>query len=567
MAESGIEINLASLKLVKTELQSAIDTTTKQLEKCITDRQGDYLDELEAGLKQISGTLSLVQLTGADVLAKELALLVPALAESRTDDGTDAVVEALAGGLFVLPRYIEYVLKNQLGMPALLIPSINDVRSQMRQPFIAESYFYHEKVNWPTVSGQLPEGVTNEERSASIKRFRHMYQVGLLSILQGKPARVSFGMMQRALQRLFTVSPGMSIGVTWQLGDLFFESLMKGLLTLTPARKRLLGAIDREIKSFQINNGKADQPANEKLHRELLYLITLSQPYTERVQSFIEQLGCTGPGYSDAKLREQMDDLRGPNNLTVSSVSAVLQDELRAAKEILELASQAQRADQVDLSELISILKKVADILPVVGLTSASAPLRADIDTLQAWQKKSASVPDLLSIADTLLYVESRIAALDKLHLTDERTVSNDVDQRKAVTSQTHYAEAQQVVLTEIEAGLSLIKRALNSFAESNYDRGHIKNVVTTLTHIRGGMAIMQFHRAAKVAEQCANFIEYALMSNDQPAVLQQLLETFADAVISLEYYINAIQSGYSVDEKVLEVAEESLAALGYSVT
>jgi hypothetical protein len=55
-------------------------------------------------------------------------------------------------------------------------------------------------------------------------------------------------------------------------------------------------------------------------------------------------------------------------------------------------------------------------------------------------------------------------------------------------------------------------------------------------------------------------------LQNDQPAALQQLLETFADAVIGLEYYLDAIKSDKNASDAVLEIAEESLQALGFRV-
>jgi len=46
-----------------------------------------------------------------------------------------------------------------------------------------------------------------------------------------------------------------------------------------------------------------------------------------------------------------------------------------------------------------------------------------------------------------------------------------------------------------------------------------------------------------------------------------QLLETLADALIGLEYYFTELAARRVPDEKILAVAEESLAALGYAVT
>lgn len=72
--------------------------------------------------------------------------------------------------------------------------------------------------------------------------------------------------------------------------------------------------------------------------------------------------------------------------------------------------------------------------------------------------------------------------------------------------------------------------------------------------------------RAAKVLAGCMRFVEDDLLASDQHPAVQHLLETFADAVISLEYYLDAIKLDKAADTGVLQIAEESLQALGFNV-
>ncbi len=561
-------VNLASLKLVKTELQSAIDITAKQLEKLLveanTPSSAALWSEFLTSLQQISGTLSLVQLRGADLLTKELYELAKSGAELQTLPET--FLETLASGLFILPRYVDYVMARQRGLPDALLPVINEVRQQLRKPLLPESYFYQHPLSWPATQRREDLEVDNDELQGLLRRFRHMYQVGLVAVLQNKSVKPSLGMMQRAVQRSATISKGYEITHLWQLADFYLTALMQGTLALTSYRKRLFGALDRELKRML---GAADSLAvggNPELERELLFLVAISQPRADKVDALLASMSVNPPAFSDQQIRQEIEALRGPNAATVSSLSAVLQDELHAAKDILERASQAQGVNDSGLDDLVAILKKLADILPVVGLTSTGILLKENLVKVQGWRRQKASVSpdDLLAVADTLLYVESRVAGLKNLDFGCEVGGTLDAEVRHSLSSRSQYEQAQQVVFAEMESGLTLIKRALNSFSESNYDRAHIKNVAATLTHIRGGMAVMEFKRAAKIVACCADFIEDALLTNDQPAVLQQMLETFADAIISIEYYVDTIQSGYTGDDKVLDVAEESLAALGY---
>ena len=45
---------------------------------------------------------------------------------------------------------------------------------------------------------------------------------------------------------------------------------------------------------------------------------------------------------------------------------------------------------------------------------------------------------------------------------------------------------------------------------------------------------------------------------------MEQLLETFADAVISLEYFFDSYAEIGTADEGILDIAEESVNALGF---
>lgn len=95
-----------------------------------------------------------------------------------------------------------------------------------------------------------------------------------------------------------------------------------------------------------------------------------------------------------------------------------------------------------------------------------------------------------MSVADTLLYVESTIAGLGKSNLSDEKLAQINALSRDDVMANNQIAEAEKLVIDEIESGLAMVKRALSAFAESNYDKAHIANISATLDTVRGGMFV-----------------------------------------------------------------------------
>jgi hypothetical protein len=562
-------VNLASLKMVHNELVATIEESAIRLEQFSQDRNnGELLQGCIDGIKQIRGTLSLIQLKGVDLLAEELMLHITDITLGD-DEKTTAKLEILTSAFFILPRYLEYVTQTSRSMAMLLIPHINELRLARRVAPLPESHFFSQSINWPAATGSLNSNEKQEDIKGQIRRFRHMYQTGMLNVLKNTQMKASFGIMKRALDRLGSISGGSELINLWRASAVVLDLLADKSLTLGKNRKMLLGALDREIKRFFVEGKDAlVKPVERNLLREFLYLLGLSHSSRTEVTALLDEFNLQPLAYNEAELMREMEFLRGPSVNTISSMVAVLADELHSTKNILERAAQGGAELLSDSPELVETLKKVADILSVVGLVSPSNSLKQEIEKIIYWQTNHASVTpeELLVVADTLLYVESTIAGLKNANLSDDKVAQINALARDVAMSNNQIAEAEKIVIDEAESGLSLVKRALSAFAESNYDKGHIRNIPSILDSVRGGMFVLGLPRAAKVLAGCMRFVEDDLLAADQHPAVQHLLETFADAVISLEYYLDSIKLDKQADTSVLQIAEESLQALGYEI-
>lgn len=566
---SNETLNLASLKMVQDELVATIEQAAVNLEQFTNDRaNGELLQDCIDGIKQIRGTLSLIQLKGVDLLADELVEHITDItldAEAKND----RKLELLTSAFFMLPRYLEYCTQTSRSMAMLLIPYINELRLARKVPPLPESYYFDFEPPQINHAPVLPVLVPDEDISALVRRLRHMYQTGLLKVLQGAQIKPSLGMMGRALERLEGVTGESQLSNLWWLAGAVLTAMSEEKLQLIKGRKLLLSALDREIKRLQFE-GKAvlSRPADKALIKELLYLVALSNLQNDKTKAIAAAYGMKPLGYSEAELLREMEFLKGPSANTLNSMAAVLSDELRSTKNILERAAQGGPELINDSPELLETLKKVAEILAVVGLVSPSNSLKQEIERIAHWQQTKAAITadELLGVADTLLYVESAISGLGKINLSDEKLAHINALSRDDVMANSQIAEAEQLVIEEAESGLAMVKRALSAFIESNYDKGHIKNIIGTLDTVRGGMFVLGLPRAAKVVAGCLQFIDESLLQNEQQAAVQHMLETFADAIISLEYYLDSIKLDKNADTSVLQIAEESLEALGYKV-
>ena len=111
----------------------------------------------------------------------------------------------------------------------------------------------------------------------------------------------------------------------------------------------------------------------------------------------------------------------------------------------------------------------------------------------------------------------------------------------------------------------NIFGNSINSFIESQGDKLHLANTAQVLDGIRGGMQMIDKARVAAIVSACAKCINAEFFeSNEMPN--DTLLETLADALSSLEYYIESMSYTDSQNEDLLKLSEESLESIGYGV-
>jgi hypothetical protein len=232
------------------------------------------------------------------------------------------------------------------------------------------------------------------------------------------------------------------------------------------------------------------------------------------------------------------------------------------------MASQGGGDIVATYPDMIASLTRIADTLSVVGLASPGQVLREQVNKIRQWDQDAhaANNSELIEVADTLLYIESTVSALQNINLSQAKLAETNALGKDQIIAKSQLAEAEKVVLDEAQAGLALIKRAMASYAESGFDPIHISNLGKSLNSVRGALILMNMARAAKVAESCIQFVDTKLLRGDSSGAIQQLMETFADAVMSLEYFLEAYIAVHKQDNSILEIAEESVKALGYPV-
>jgi hypothetical protein len=558
----NVEVNLNSLRIVSEELNITIKQAATELEAFLADSsERSYLNSSVEHIRQIAGVCRLLEFPGAIALAVEMQTMAEAIAEQ--DQPIEGMVAALTHAFFVLPHYLEYISTRQRELPIMMVEYVNEMRIARRAELLNEHQLY------PELSGALSKqnllGGTGspdlDELQAAIGRLRHMYQVGLLGVINDKRSVIHFQLMSRALSRATAMLGDHSSSGQWLLAKAVIDCFAEDALELTLHRKRYLAAIEKLLRNYA---NKGDQALNAEpdaeLTRNLLMCLTVAGSESASARQWLAELGLPNCDVTDRGVAEQRVIMHGPSMETFDSVINALREELRTAKEILEVSSQHNAVEEEEMASLRDVLSRVADTLMLLNLTGPQDMLREQLQGLD-----DGSAIDFNAAADVVLFVDSSLGSLKRHEFSaDELNQVNDVTRREIIAN-SQLAEAERVVLEEAKSCISLAKRAITSYVDSNFELAHIANVATTLNTIRGAVYILNYHRAAAVVKSCSEFISDHI-NQHVGGQRHQLLETLADALISIEYYLNEIEVNREPNEMILEIAEESLDALGFPV-
>lgn len=547
-----------SLNLVRDELFTTMEEAESSLEQFIADRHnGSLLQQAVENLHQVRGTLNLIELAGAEMLAQEVldqATDIPAGAGNERD----AQLSALSNALHVLRRYLENLEANRQEMPELLLPAINDLRQAGGQPGLPESFFFSVRLDHARPQSAAA-AVDAAAKDSEARRLRHMYQVGLLGFIREQNPQASLKLMGRALSRLDSLFANEPRGRLCWIGAAAAEAQVDGQLLARKSRKQLFSRIDRELKQILVNS---QYEAPRSLLKELLYLVALAGSRGPLVTALNDVFALSPLPFTDHLLETEYQRLAGPGQAVMRSLSTAIREELASVKDMLDLIERGTlQADS--LQGLHALLGKLSKTLGMVGLSSAGNSLGAQLQTVAGWSEEvKPQAEELNKLADAVLYVEGMVASLDRGERRELRPVAQPGTEAESFALH-QLNEARIVVVDEAQAGLALAKRAITAYLESGGERMHLSNVPFSLQAVRGGLWFLGQERAALLVGACADYIQRQMFDATQMPS-EQMLETLADALSSLEYYLEAgAVMRPETQPSVLDLAAESVRALG----
>jgi chemosensory pili system protein ChpA (sensor histidine kinase/response regulator) len=572
----GEQLDYTTLKWVKDEIQESLNQTHQALEAYIEDTSDTtQIRFCAAYLHQVFGTLQMVEIYGASLLAEEMEKVANALLNDQVANKEDAF-DVLIRAIIQLPAYLEGLERGRADMPVVLTPLLNDLRASRGEPLLSESAFFSPDINTTPPEKHALPGKDYPDIQVYARKLRPIYQVSLLGWFRGDDIAGGLKKISAVLRELQNASNSEAAQRLWWVAGGIPEALLDEGLEISISTKLLMGQVDREIKRL-IDQGEDtfafEIPAD--LLKNCLYYVGCSTSTGPRVSALKQAFDLDALIPYSGAIDQAQDDLKGSTDDILQSVSSVIKEDLLHVKDQLDIFVRSPDRDITTLSPLAEILDRTADTLAMLNLADLRKVIKTQASNINEIVNDNVAPEDkvLMEIASALLYVESSLDTLQESRRTSSEEEAPDLavheesDQEGNVVllPKSEQAQITNLVIKEAREVLADVKEGFNTFALEPERVDAIEEAPKKLVQIRGALSVMDYDKAASLLGSAVAYIRnVVLASRENPDTLK--LDVLADAITSIEYYLEAIEEGRSQPESVLSVAEISVEQLGYPI-
>jgi chemosensory pili system protein ChpA (sensor histidine kinase/response regulator) len=552
-----------TFELVGREVNATLAAARGALESYVEQPDNDaFLEQCAQDLHQVQGVLRMLEIYGAALLAEEMEHVAQYLLATHSERKSQAEsLDALMRAMVQLPSYLERVLAGGRDLALVLLPLLNDLRAVRGHALLSEGTLLllnlkSDKQAQP-VAGTPGEPPLTVEQWA--RRLRARYQTGLIGWIRGERTEQNLeilGAVSRKLEQIATRQPVFQL---WWVVGAVIEALQENGLESGQSVKRLLGLADREVRRlYEQGEARYAQAPPVELLNNLLYYVGRAESSGGRVSAVRTSFRLAELLPVDESIEQERESLSAPSVKLMQTVAAAIREDLGKVKDVLDIFVRRGAGQPQELASQVELLRKIGDTLGVLGLGDLRARVQSETERLGKIVAGTlrADEATLVEIAATLIAVE------DKL---DEGLVGLILPPKDADLPQpeadTEFQQVQAAVLRECIVNLQRIKEAVVQSVGGTLDAAGLDSWQDLMRGMKAGLLLLGKARAVEVIEAITSQLRRVM----QPGVHvlpPGFVDRLADAIVSVEYYMETLQAGRADPWYMLDNAQACVQAL-----
>ena len=262
-------------------------------------------------------------------------------------------------------------------------------------------------------------------------------------------------------------------------------------------------------------------------------------------------------GVSVDEMEHARGSLSGRNRALLDTVSGAVKEDLMQVKDVLDLHLRNPQADVVRLRVQADTLTRVADTLAMLGLDEDRASIQQQRDAVALMAQQGGMVDELrlMDIAGALLRVEASM---------DEHVAGlNWAEGGSELLALGEARKLASALAREAIANFADARQGLVAFVESNWDHSHLADVPRLLQEVTGALRMLDLSVPADYLVAVRGYVEHELIDQAKVPTGRQL-DSLADALASIEYFLEALRDQRGNRDGILDIARQSLESLQY---
>ncbi len=561
------DISSQTLHLVAKELTATLNDARTALE-AYAERsdQRELLEKCADQLHSAHGVLRLVEVYGAALLAEEMEHVTRYLLSSGSDqkrqiDGLDALMRAMVQ----LPTYLERVLSGGRDLALVLLPLLNDLRSVRGSPLLSEGTLLLLNLKSDqTAQPQLTQGEQSISVAQWARRLRPRFQIGLLGYIRGERTMQNLEILAKVTEKLEQVATTQPVFQLWWVVGAVLEAVRANGLEGSATLKRLLGQADRQIKVlYEIGEARYCEDPPIDLLNNLLYYVARATTAGGRISAVRASFKLAELLPVDDSIEQERESLSAPSVKLMRTVAVAIKEDLSKVKDVLDIFVRRGSGQSAELLPQLELLKKISDTLGVLGLGELRQRVQDEISALSQIVADGKPPPQesLVRVAGVLLSVEDSLD--DQLVRLILPAPSNESAADPSPDQDHEFRQVSEAVLRECIVNLARIKEAVSTAVQkpNEFTPQGLDNVPQLLRGITAGLLMLGKGRAVELMDAVGEQVR-KLIEPGAPLPDPVRLERVADAIVSIEYYMETLQNGRTDPWYMLDNAEMCLKTL-----
>ena len=552
-------IDFSTLGWIKPQIDQLLSEARQALEAYAEDPEDARLMQSCVGLlHQVLGTLRMVELYGAAELDQEMEHLAQSVLDGKVAD-RDEAFGALMRGLVQLPDYLDLIETGHKDIPIVLLPLLNELRDARGAEPVDQRVLFHPDIDRPLPPDAAGARVAYPfaDLRARTTQVRARFQVQLLAWTQGK--QPNFADMRDCMDELRVVCHAEAARRLWWVASGVLEALQQGRLDhhLASLRQQF-GQLDRTVRHMQDQGEEVcgDEDARE-LVRGLLFSVAHATPGPGRTEAIAQCFALDRMVPSAEELERARAAMSGRNRALLDTVAKAVREDLLRVKEGLDIFLRREDRSPQQLAPQVETLHRVGDTLGMLGLESPARMIgdqrKVIADVIDG--KCEAKPEIILDVASALLYVD---ASLDE-HIEFLGATNSSDD----VLPSSEARKIMRTLMREAGANLGRVKEHITAFIESSWSHAQLADVPKLLAEVSGALRILNLERPAELVDGIDRYIGNELIADGKVPTVDDM-DTLADAMASVEYYLEIGRDSSASDNRILDAAQHSLEKLQY---